>query len=1107
MFDDFMEELRRRQAEHEAGGDQNDGHGDAVDEQPSENGRRKDAEMRSVGPDSDDTDREDDEPTQPIFGGGGGGFRGGSGRRPMGPSGDLPELTIGRGWIIFGAIVVAILVLLSIFGLTVNLATDAIWFQSVGYGNVFWTRLDSQILFFVVGVAVAFLVIWLNLYLAGRFIPKGQLRRFSFDDLLDRLSIDRYLSGDSFGGPFGSPFGSPVRRSAPRRESAPIADIGRPLFWILLVIGGLIALTLGGLILGGWNTIQLFLHRVPFGQTDAIFGKDVGFYVFELPFYRLLQEYANSLLFIALALTGARYLVAVISGAPMPTTARAHLGILAALYLWSAAVGYQLDRYELVYSTTSGIFQGVSYTDANARMPVMNIMTVLTAFVGCFVAGFAITRWRTPLVLTLLFWAGAFVLLEGAYPQIIQRFSVEPNQQVQEQTYITDNIQATRNAFDLTGWTSTASTTVAPTVTQQQVEAESSTIQNVRLWDYSPLAQSLDQLQVIRTYYNFSDVDTDRYVFNSASACAPAAPPCVRQVMLAAREFDPDKYAAQNSSDVSWVNLHISYTHGVGVAMVPVNEVGSGGQPNLVVSDLPPVSTEGAPTITQPRIYFGTNQSDYVIVDAASPEFDYPSSTGVGGDAYTSWTGTSGIKLDTPLARLLFAARFGDLNLLISNQITGSSQLLFHRSIQDRVGLIAPFLRLDKDPYLVVTSTGQLDYIQDAYTTSDAYPDANPYDPPSTSGLSGDAFNYIRNSVKIVMNAYDGSMTFYVADPTDPIIQAWEGVFPGLFQPISTMPADLRGDPSNPTVNPGHLRYPEDLFNAQTTMFEKYHVTDPVVFFKNGDVWSVPQNAGTAVSSGPNPPDQLPLEAYYVQMRMPNSPNPEFLLLQPMAPSGRKNMIAWVAAHNDPASYGQVSVVDFPVDANVFGPEQMEGKIASNTQISGQITLWTQGGSQVILGNLLVLPVQDSLLYVEPVYLVSTSNPIPAFVKVVVGTPSQVVWGDTLTDALNQIYAGAGAISPGSSPGPGATPTPEASASLSPPSAAPVSSASPGALPSLTLNATTQELVAEANAHFEAAQKAAESGDWATYGNEMKIVQELLTQLQNSVGTPAPSGQ
>jgi uncharacterized membrane protein (UPF0182 family) len=1100
MFDDFMEELRRRQAERDAAHAQSGGAPQDAESGPADEGSREDATMRSDRPDSGDNEHEDEERPSPIFGRGGtgGGYR----RHPGRPSGELPEIHIGRGWIVFGVAIMVVLALLAVFAMSVGFATDAIWFQSVGYGNVFWTRLGSQVLFFVAGAVLTFLILWFNLWLAGRFIPKGGLRRFSMDEFLDRFNIDRYMGGGAFG---SGPFGSPPKRTG-SGETVQVPDIGRPVFWTLLAIAILVALAVGGAAVGGWNTIQLFLHRAPYGQVDPTFGKDISFFLFELPFYRLIQSVANALLFVTLALVGIRYLIAVVSGAPMPTAARVHLGLLAALYLWSSAVGYQLDRYELVYSNTSGIFQGVSYADANAKMIAINVMTVLTAFIGCFVLGFSITRWRTPLVLTLVFWGAAFLVLDVGYPQLVQRLSVEPNQQAQESPYIKNNIDMTRLAFGLTNWSSTPDSP-GPTVTPAAVAAESSTIQNVRLWDYRPLGQTLDQLQVIRTYYNFSDVDTDRYVFNTAAACAPAAPPCVRQVMIAGREFDPVKYAAQNSSEVSWVNLHISYTHGVGLAMVPVNEVAQGGQPNLLISNLPPASTEGAPTITQPRIYFGTNQTDYVIVDAASQEFDYPSTDGVGGDAYTTWTGTTGIKLDTPLSRLLFAARFGDLNLLISNQITGSSQLLFNRSIQDRVTAIAPFLRYDKDPYLVITSSGRLVYVQDAFTTSAAFPDANSLNPgsdSSLSGLAGDPFNYIRNSVKVVMDAYDGTMSFYVADPNDPIIQAWEGVFPGLFKPIAEMPTDIRGDAANPTTNPGHLRYPEDMFNAQTSMFEKYHVTDPVVFFKNGDVWSVPQNSGTTSGSGSNPPQQLQLEAYYVQMRMPGQANPEFVLLQPMAPSGRKNMIAWVAAHNDPASYGQVSVVDFPVGSNVFGPEQMEGKVAANTQISQQITLWAQGGSQVILGNLLVIPLQDSLLYVEPVYLVSTSNPIPAFVKVIVGTPSQVVWGDSLQDALNQIYAGQGAIGASGSSAPGSSATPLPSASTGPP-ATPTSAGTPTPLPSISLGGNAQDLIAQANAHFQAAQAAARNGDWATYGIEMNKVQQLLAQLQIVVGTPAPS--
>ena len=1053
--------------------------------------------MSSDEADSGDNEHDDQERPSPIFrrGGSGRGSGRGFGRYPGGPSGEIPEIHIGRGWVVVGVVIVALIALLAVFAATVGFATDAIWFQSVGFGNVFWTRVETQIMFFVVGTLVAFLFLWLNLWLAGRFIPNGPFRRFSMDDFLDRFSVDRFMGGGIGNGPFGSP---PKRAGS--GETVQVPDIGRPVFWSLLAIAGLAALGVGGAALGAWDTIQLFLHRAPYGQVDPNFGKDVSFFLFELPFYRLIQSAANLLLFVALVLVGIRYLIAVVSGAPMPTPARVHLGLLAALYLWSSAIGYQLDRYELVYSGTSGIFQGVSFADANAKILSINVMTVLTAFVGCFVLGFSITRWRTPLVLTLVFWGAAFLVLDVGYPQLVQRLQVEPNQQAQEAPYITDNIAMTRLAFGLTDWTSVTSQP-GPTVSQAAVQNEVSTIQNVRLWDTSPLASTLDGLQVIRQYYTFPSVTTDRYVFTDAASCAPSAAPCVRQVMIAGRELDPNQLAKLTAGDQSWVNQHITYTHGYGLVVVPVNEVQPGsGQPNLLVENFPPTSVAGVPSVTQPRIYFGTTDSNYVIVDATSQEFDYPSATG--GDQKTTWTANTGIKLDTPLARIVFAARFGDLNMLISSQITGSSQLLYNRSIEGRAAAIAPFLRFDKEPYLVLTSSGRLDYVLDAYTTSAAFPDSNSYDPggnSQSSGLAGDPFNYVRNSVKVVMDAYDGTMSFYVADAKDPIIQAWQGVFPGLFKPISDMPVEIRGD----ATNPGHLRYPTDIFNAQTAQFTRYHVTDPSVFYQGNDVWQLPPSADSTTGNGPT---QLGLQAYYLQMRIPGQTSPEFVLLQPMVPQGRQNMIAWVAAHNDPDSYGQVNVFDFPRDSNVFGPQQIQALIAQNKDISQQITLWGQVGSKVILGNLLVIPLQDSsannqLLYVEPVYLQASSNGLPVFQKVIVGTPTQIVWGSTLQDALSQIYAGQGTAGTV----PGASPTPGSSASPGVPTATPSQAGTPSPLPSVSLSGSAQDLISQANAHYEAAQAALHAGDLATYQKEMNVVGQLLAQLQTVVGTPAPS--
>ena len=1096
MFDDFLDELRRRQAEqsHKSGepgaeAESDPGTDAQAGDRSSTEGPVEDTPVSSNGTDSDNgAGRGDDD--EGVFRGGG--YRGPRRPRSVGSDGDLPEIHIGRGWVILGVSLVVILVLFSLFfSVGVGIWTDAIWYQSVGFADVFSTRLGSQLALFALGALAGFAFLWFNLWIVGRLIPKGTMRRFSLDDFLDRFNVERY-SGGYGNGPFGT-----QRRPSSGQSEIEMPDVARPVFWGLIGLSALIALGLGGLMASSWTTVQLFAHRVPFGQVDPSFHLDIGFYVFELPFYRLIQSFANTLLLLGIVVAGVRYVVAIVSGASMPTAARAHIGVLVMLFLVSIAVGFQLDRYGLVYSDQSGVFQGVSFTDANARFLAINVLTVLAAFAGTLFLLFCVTRWWVPLTLTIVIWMGAYVALDFAYPLITQRIAVDPNQQGQETPYIQNNIDMTRLGFDLNGW---ASTPYQPgtSITQASLASEQATVQNLRLWDYRPLGPTLGNMQLIRNYYSFGDVDTDRYVFTDASSCAPNPAPCVRQVMLAGRELDPAKVANLNNGNSSWVNQHLIYTHGVGLAMLPVNEVvrsstGQSANPLLVIQNVPPVSSPGAPVVTQPRIYFGTQSSNYVIVDAASQEFDYPAA-GASGDKYNSWTGTGGIKLDTPLTKLLFAARFGDLNLFISNQVSGNSQLLMRRSIQERVQAIAPYLRYDKDPYLVVTASGRLVYILDAFTTTASFPDANNYDPgqsPAASGLAGDPFNYIRNSVKVVMDAYDGNMTFYVADPQDPIIRAWEGVFPTVYHPLTDMSSDLRN----------HLRYPEDLFNAQTTQFEKYHVTDPGVFYQGNDVWQVARNNGT---SGDNGPQELGLEAYYVQMQAPGqtqASNAEFLLLQPMVPNGRPNMISWVAAHNDPATYGQVSIYDFPRDSTIYGPAQMSALILQNPVVSQQITLWSQQGSTVIMGNLLVVPLHDSILYVQPVYMSSKTNPLPVLQKVIVATPSQIVWGDTLQIALTQLVSGGGQA-PGTSPAPGTTPgtTPSPLVTSTP-------GVQPTSGPTLTLNGTAQELIAQASQHYQLAQQALARGDLGTYQKEMDIVGQILAQLQTVVGTPAPSGR
>jgi uncharacterized membrane protein (UPF0182 family) len=534
--------------------------------------------------------------------------------------------------------------------------------------------------------------------------------------------------------------------------------------------------------------------------------------------------------------------------------------------------------------------------------------------------------------------------------------------------------------------------------------------------------------------------------------------------------------------------------------MVPVNEVTAEGLPHLLIRDLPPVSDPSVPTISQPRIYFGERSPDYVIVGARQPEFDYPAGNSQAGGAdqgtQTSWTGTTGISLNSTLTRLLFALRFRDLNLLISDQITPSSQLLMHRTLSDRIERVAPFLAYDHDPYLVVGANGGLWYVQDAYTTSDRFPNAQGVDTaslPTTSGLAGMDLNYVRNSVKVVMNAYDGTMTFYAADPTDPILRAYEGVFPGLFHSLDDLSPDLRA----------HLRVPEDLFNVQTRLYAQYHVTDPETFFRGSDVWAVPETPQNA-----NLP---PSEPNYVEMRMPGETSTEFLLLQPMVPVGRPNMIAWVAARNDAPNYGAVRVFRFPQDTAVRGPNQIIAQMQADPIISSQVTLWDQSGCRVVYGHLIVVPVQDSIVYLMPVYLQSTTSAFPAFQKIIVATSTKVVWGNTLADALQLLLTGGPGSSPGPSPGP--SPSPGASGSPQPstsPGATPGPTGTPGPVPTGAIPpppaGDVAALVAYANFHFEQAQAALRAGDFARYGQEIAAVQQALQLLTQLVGSPPPLG-
>ena len=1119
LFDEFKRELERRRAQAEGRlpmDDEGDGPtvdpDDPVPDDDDATGAPDDADdERAQGDDvgaGDDEGGAPDQPAdEPLAAGptpitsrrrrrgrskGSPGTSSGGTRPPGGPNDGARGTSAGdvARRVGVAALILAIGAILLLLIAGINLWTDAIWYRSVGFDSVFWTRLGVQAGLFIAAAVLALVVLLGNLLIANRMAPPpdperpGQLRVVAGRLAEAQRQAERSARARATGGPFGA-FGVSGGRQGTGEltfswEGEEIPDIVPIGNWVIAAVAVLLALGIAGAVTGAWETLMLWIHRVPFSATqsvtDPIFGRDISFFLFELPFFRFVQALINGLLLASLLVAGARYLLAVTRGGEVfVTRVRVHLAVLGGLYLISVAFGYQLDKYELVYSS-AGVATGVSFADANARFFAYDVLTFLSGLAGALLIAGAFTRWMWPLGAIVIIWFSASIVLGRLYPEAIQRLSVDPNTYAQEEPYIGNNISMTRLAFGLNAWESRSYGGAAP-LTEAAIQSEEDTFTNARLWDYRPLQTTLDQLQTVRQYYDFHDVDTDRYLVNGD----------LRQVMLSGRELAIDR-----STDApSWVNTRVIKTHGIGVAMVPVNEVTPEGQPTLWIRDLPPTSNSGAPEITQPRIYFGESDDHYVVVRAKQQEFDYPSNSNTGApDPTTSWTGQTGIPLDSTLSRLLFAIRFRDLDLLITDQIQADSQLLFHRTLSERLGMITPFLRFDKDPYLVVVD-GRLVYVQDAYTVSDRFPNASWFNSGElgpTSGLDGESINYIRNSVKITVDAYDGTMHFYVADPDEPLIRAWEGIFPSLFEPKERMPAELQD----------HLRVPEELFNVQSRMYGQYHVTQPVTFFNNTDRWTVPTEQTNAQSLAP--------EAYYVVMRMPGEPKAEFLLLQPMIARSRPNMIAWVAARNDAPNYGTVRAYQFPADTTIFGPSQIEARIDQDPTISAQISLWNQSGSEVIRGNLIVIPVGDSLLYLQPVYLQSTSSAFPEFQRIVVASPTTVVWARTLSGALNLLLTTQAGGAPGPSPTPGPTPAPTATPA---PGQTPGPTVAPTAVPTTppdgAMPTDVPGLIDYANTHFDLAQAALRGGDFATYGTEMAKVQAALEALGRLTTSPAPS--
>ena len=880
--------------------------------------------------------------------------------------------------------------------------TDWLWFGEVGYRQVFLTMIRSQGTLFSLSFVAA--TIWLVVNLNVALNAIGSVRPV----FTTREGIQVTLPG------------------------------GQQLRTLARGVAILVAALIGLFVSSQWQEWLMWRFGSPFGVADPILGHDVSFYVFSLPFLRLILRLSQTMVVLAALTSGAIYLVSghLTSGFParlsMSPVARRHLVFLAAAFFLLLAWGAWLTRAGYLVEPSGMIF-GASYADVYGRMPA-SLLLMAVAVVGAALAawhGFGEKNWPIPLAIGLYI----VVSIGGeVYSSVLQRFVVTPNEQVRETPFIENNIAATRRAFGLENVEERPLSGDA-LLTRNDVTNNAATLENVRLWDHQPLLETFGQIQEIRTYYDFVSVDNDRYVIDGK----------LRQVMLSGRELN-----SASLPNRTWVNERLTFTHGYGLTLGPVNQVTSEGLPVLFVRDLPPQSTIDL-KIDEPSIYFGERSNDYVIVRTRTREFHYPR-----GDEneFTEYSGTGGVSLGSFWRKLVFALRFGAYQIVLSDDIGAESRILFNRNIRERISALAPFLRfLDQDPYLVVAD-GKLYWLFDAYTTSTLYPYSTPSGP----------VNYIRNSVKFVIDAYNGSTTAYLADTEDPIAATYAQIFPGMFKPLAEMPASIRS----------HVRYPEDIFALQSQVYATYHMTQPAVFYNREDQYEIPtvddSNEGRA------------MQPYYTIMRLPGESDAEFIQMLPFTPRRRDNLAAWLVARSDGAHYGKMLAFEFPKQKLVFGPRQVVARISQDQVISPQITLWNQQGSQVIWGTLMVIPIEESLIYVRPLYLRASGGRIPELTRVIVAYENRIVMQETLEEGLAELFGGK------SSPSSPSTTTAAPSATPAPAAASPPSSASAG----------LAALAAEAQSHYERAVAAQKSGDWATYGEELRQLGQVLERMRTA---------
>ena len=900
----------------------------------------------------------------------------------------------GRIWIV---LIAAIVILTVITGLI----QKWLWMRQLHYLGIFWTLLSVRWAMFGLAFVCAFGFLWINLRFAAKTIHA----------LHEGNQFDRVAFVD-----------------APSNPKRIAIDINPKILTLVIGVAAAIVSLLFALgVSSQWDTCLRFRYGGHFGLLDPLFRIDVGFYLFRLPFYELLQGSFVYLTIIALAVVLISYtsfgLLGLRPGGKLVVQRNIgqHVSVLLFILIANWGWGFNLDRYDLVYSTL-GVVYGAGYTASHVTMTVLWIMVGVSVVAAALLAiNFFRPRFKAvtlgAAVYAVLYVAGMIVL-----PQLFQKFVVQPSELSMELPYLKSYIQFTRKAYGLDAIQET-SYPALPDLTPDVIARNQDTIQNILLWDPRPLLQTYQQTQAIRLYYQFYDVDVDRYHLSDG----------YHQVMLSARELSPDLPAQAQT----WVNKYLQFTHGYGLVMSFASQTIGGGFPKYLLQNIPPESDNGL-KITEPSIYYGEAMTGYRIVATGIKEFDYPKGNE---NVYTSYAGAGGIPLDSLWKRLLFAWTQEDANILFTSYLQPQSKIQIWRGVQERVSKIAPFLSLDRNPYAVL-SDGKLYWVQDAYTTSDRFP----YSSPSSEDAGPD-LNYIRNSVKVVVDMYDGTVSFYVMDPNDPVLAVYRRAFPGVFKDLSQLSPDLKS----------HLRYPEDLFGIQTHKYKTFHMVDPQVFYNREDLWDSPneQYNGNVLSMDP----------YYILMKLPGSNALEYLLMTPFTPQNRDNMIAWVAARCDFPEYGKMIFYELPKDKLIYGPNQIEAMIDQNTTISQQLTLWDQKGSQVIRGKLVVIPIENSFLYVVPLYLKAEGTNFPQLKRIIAVTEDRVVMEPTLDEAIASLF---GAQQPQNAGGLAAS-----SSQLQPP-------------PQL----------GEARTQLEAAQKAMKEGNWESFGKAMQSLSRLLGASQ-----------